>query len=164
MTTEHEQLTKNIEDLKQKISEAYRLSNREEVNVANRASATEEALEIYLNLLASLDTNHPPPPFQDVDLALELNTASSMTAQLLVGPDIRKVVKPALAAIAESKRSERALVESERLKIDNDLDLLTQECENIEEDVLEVDKKANNLNEQAEKLRDVCRFTLELMW
>lgn len=60
-----------------------------------------------------------------------------------------------LNAVAELKRTERAEVESERIKVDNDLDQLTLECENIHEEVREVEKKVVVLNEQADELRDV---------
>lgn len=156
MTSEHEQLSRNIEDLKQKISESYRTVNTLEVNVTNRAAAAEEALDAYTNLLSSLDLFPPlPPPLQDIDLTLELNTAASNISQLLLGADIRKVIKPTLNGIAESKRSERATVESERIKIDNELDQMTQECENMDEETVEVERKIATLNEQADDLRDV---------
>ncbi|KAJ7600924.1 HEC/Ndc80p family-domain-containing protein [Mycena floridula] len=158
MTTEHEQLSRNIEDLKLKISETYRTANSLEVNVTNRAAATEEALEAYTNLLSLLDLLPPlPAPLQNIDLTLELNTAASNPTQLLVGADIRKVIKPTLNSVAESKRSERASVESERIKVDNELDLLTQECENIDDELAELERKIGTLNEQADDLRDAAQ-------
>jgi kinetochore protein NDC80 len=153
MTTDHETLSRNLEDLKQKISETHRTIMNLEVNVTNRASAAEEAVEAYTNLLLDL---FPEGPFSDVDLSLELNTASSNPLNLLVGADLRKVIKPTLSGIAESKRAERATVESERIKVDNELDQLSQECENREEEIHELDRKIAALNEQADDLRDVC--------
>jgi kinetochore protein NDC80 len=159
MNTDHETLSRNLEDLRQKISETHRTVMTLEVNVTNRASAAEEALEAYNNLLTSLELFPPlPPPLQDVDLTLELNTAAPNPQQLLSGADIRKVIKPTLSSVAESMRSERASVESERIKVDNELDQLTLECENIDEDIGEVEKKVAGLNEQADDLRDVSVF------
>jgi hypothetical protein len=161
MNTDHDTLARNLEDLRQKISETHRTVMTLEVNVTNRASAAEEALEAYNNLLTSLELFPPlPPPLRDVDLTLELNTAASNPQQLLSGADIRKVIKPTLSSVAESTRSQRASVESERIKVDNELDQLTLECENIDEEIGDVEKKVASLNEQADDLRDVSDFVI----
>ncbi|KAJ7470543.1 HEC/Ndc80p family-domain-containing protein [Mycena latifolia] len=158
MNTDHETLSQNLKDLKQKIAETHRNVMTLEVNVTNRAAAAEEAIDIYTNLLTSLELFPPlPPPLQDIDLTLDLNTASSNPQSLLSGADIRRVIKPTLSAIAESKRSERASVESERIKVDNELDQLTLECENVDEEIGEVEKKVVGLNDQADDLREVAQ-------
>ncbi|KAJ6547345.1 HEC/Ndc80p family-domain-containing protein [Mycena capillaripes] len=158
MNTDHETLSQNLKDLKQKIAETHRNLMTLEVNVTNRAAAAEEAIDIYTNLLTSLELFPPlAPPLHDVDLTLDLNTAASNPQNLLSGSDIRRVIKPTLSAIAESKRSERASVESERIKFDNELDQLTLECENIDEEIGEVEKKVVGLNDQADDLRDVAQ-------
>ena len=156
MNTDHETLSRNLEDLRQKIAETQRTIMSLEVTVTNRAAAAEEALDGYTNLLSSLELFPPlPPPWQDIDLTLELNPAAAHPQQLLTGADIRKVIKPTLNAIAEAKRSERASLETDRIRLDNELDQLTLECENVEEEIAEIDKKVANSNEQADDLRDV---------
>jgi kinetochore protein NDC80 len=156
MNTDHEMLSRNLDDLKQKISEAHKTVMTLEVNVTNRGAAAEEALDAYNNLLSTLGLFPPlPPPWQDIDLTLELNTATSNPQLLLTGADIRRVVRPTLSRIAESRRAERAEVESDRIKVDNELDQLTLECENVDEEIAEVEKKVGGLNEQADDLRDV---------
>lgn len=156
MNTDHEMLSRNLEDLKQKISETHKSVMTLEVNVTHRAEAAEEALDAYTNLLSSLELFPPlPPPLEDIDLTLELNTAAANPQLLLSGADIRKVIKPTLSTVAESRRSERASLESERIKVDNELDQLTLECENVEEEINEIEKKVAALNEQADDLRDV---------
>ncbi|KAJ7172695.1 HEC/Ndc80p family-domain-containing protein [Mycena filopes] len=158
MNTDHETLSQNLKDLKQKIAETHRNLMSLEVNVTNRAAAAEEAIDTYTNLLTSLELFPPlDPPLEDVDLTLELNTPSANPQNLLSGADIRRVIKPTLSAVAESKRSERATVESERIKFDNELDQLTLECENIDEEIGEVEKKVVGLNDQADDLRDVAQ-------
>jgi len=158
MNTDHEMLSRNLEDLKQKIAETHKVVMTLEVNVTHRAEAAEEALDTYTNLLSSLELFPPlPPPFNAVDLTLELNTATSNPQLLLSGADIRKVVKPTLSGVAESKRSERASLESERIKLDNELDQLTLECENVDEEIAELEKKVMALNEQADDLRDAAQ-------
>ncbi|KAJ7752073.1 HEC/Ndc80p family-domain-containing protein [Mycena metata] len=158
MNTDHETLSQNLKDLKQKIAETHRNLMSLEVNVTNRAAAAEEAIDLYTNLLTSLELFPPlAPPLEDVDLTLELDTPSANPQNLLIGADIRRIIKPTLSAVAESKRSERASVESERIRFDNELDQLTLECENIDEEIGEVEKKVVGLNDQADDLRDVAQ-------
>ncbi|KAA1471261.1 hypothetical protein DENSPDRAFT_858824 [Dentipellis sp. KUC8613] len=155
MNTEHEQLSRNLEDLKHKIAESHQNVMSLEVTVTNRAAAAEEALDAYTNLLAALGLFPPlPPPFQDIDLTLELNTAASNPQNLLSGEDIRRVIKSTLSSVAESKRNERAHAESDRIRVDNELDQLVLEIENLEEEVNDVEKKVAAINEQADDLRE----------
>ena len=163
MNTEHEQLSRNLEDLKVKISESQKTILSLEVAVANRGAASEEAVDTYTRLLSNLGLFPPlPPPFQDIDLLVELNTAASQPENLLKGPDVRQVIKPTLNAIIEGKRSERAVVESERINVDHELDQLISECENLEDEINETEKKVMVLNEQADDLREVCFFFLSV--
>ncbi|KAH6918928.1 HEC/Ndc80p family-domain-containing protein [Coprinopsis sp. MPI-PUGE-AT-0042] len=158
MNTDHETLTRTLQELKQKIADTQKIVHNLEVSVTNRGGAAEEAIDLYTNLLTSLELFPPlPEPWDSVDLTLELNLAVSNPQQLLVGADIRKAIKPTLSAIAESKRGERSSVENERIKVDNELDQLTLECENVEEDVGEVEKKVAVLNDQADDLRDAAQ-------
>jgi kinetochore protein NDC80 len=158
MNTDHEMLQQNLAD-KEKISEAHKMVMTLKVNVTNHAAASEEALDAYNNLLSSLRL-FPPwlPPWKDIDLTLDLNTGSSNLGTLLGGVDVRKVIWPTLSGYAESKPAERAKVESERIKIDNELDQLTLECQNVDEEIAEVEKKMGGLNEQAEDLRDLISY------
>lgn len=158
MNTDHETLSRNLQELKQKIADTQKTIMNLEVSVTNRVAAAEEALDLYTNLLSSLELFPPlSEPWEDVDLTLELNSGVSNPQHMLVGNDIRKVIKPTLNAIAESKRSERSSVENERIKVDNELDQLTLECENVEEDVAEIEKKVVALNDQADDLRDAAQ-------
>lgn len=159
MNTEHEQLSRNLEDLKVKIAESQKTVLSLEIAVANRGAAAEEAVDAYTRLLSNLGLFPPlPSPLEDIDLQVELNTAASQTENLLRGPDVRHVIKPTLNALIESKRGERAAVESERIKVDHELDQLISECENLEDEINETEKKVMVLNEQADDLREVSRF------
>ncbi|CCM02890.1 uncharacterized protein FIBRA_05004 [Fibroporia radiculosa] len=158
MNTEHETLTRDLETLKHKITETNQLVVKLEVSLTRKVSDTEDALDAYSNLLSSLGLFPPlPPPLEDVDLALDLNSAASNPQLLLTGADIRRVVKPTLSRVAEMRRTERADVESERIKVDNDLDQLTLECENMDEEALEISNKVNGLSDQADELREAAQ-------
>ncbi|KAI8998832.1 HEC/Ndc80p family-domain-containing protein [Trametes punicea] len=158
MNTEHESLTRELESLKHKIAETSQVVVRLEVSLTRKVSDAEEALDQYTSLLSSLGLFPPlPPPLEDVDLTIDLHSAASSPQGLLTGADIRKVVKPTLSRITELKRTAHAEVESERIRIDDELDQLTLECETIEEEVLEVTNKTNALSDQADELREAAQ-------
>ncbi|EMD38609.1 hypothetical protein CERSUDRAFT_135519 [Gelatoporia subvermispora B] len=158
MNTDHETLSRDLENLKQKIAETNQIVVKLEVSLTRKVSDAEEALDQYTNLLSKLGLFPPlPPPLEGVDLTLDLNSAASNPQNLLAGADIRRIVKPTLSRVVEMKRTERANVESERIKVDDELDQLNHECENIEEEVLEVANKANGINDQAEELREAAQ-------
>ncbi|KAJ3805757.1 HEC/Ndc80p family-domain-containing protein [Lentinula lateritia] len=158
MTTEYEMLSRNIEDLKQKIADTEQTVMSLEVSLTNRISGTEETLHTYNVALSTLGLLPPlPPPHSDIDLTLELNTASSDHSQLLSGSDIRKVIKPTLNSIAESKRSTRAEVENERIKVDNEIEQLTLECDTGEDEISQLEKQVAAVNEQAIDLHNAAQ-------
>lgn len=156
MNSDHELLSKNLEELRQRLADTHRNRMNLEVSVANKIATAEDALEKYVHLLESLEL-YPtlPPPRQNVNLALELNPAASAPQELLQGADVRRFIKPTLSAIAEDKRVERANLESERIRVEDELDQIIQECENLEEEIMELEKKVMGVNDQAEELRDV---------
>ncbi|KAI0262919.1 hypothetical protein BC834DRAFT_367606 [Gloeopeniophorella convolvens] len=155
MNTEHEQLSRSLEDLRAKITEAHKSILSLEVAVANRGAATEEAVDAYTRLLSTLGLFPPlPPGFEDIDLQVELNTAASQPENLYKGPDVRRTIRPTLSALNEIKRSERATVENERIKVDHELDQSVLECENLEDEMNELEKEVIALNEQADDVRE----------
>lgn len=156
MKSDAEQLSRTLEESRQRLADTHRNSMNLEVSVANKTATVEDALEKYTRSLVSLELYPtPPPPRHNVNLALELNPAASVLQDLLQGADIRKVIKPTLSAIAEDKRVERADLESEKIRVEDELDQVMQECENLDEEVMTVEKKVMGLNDQAEELRDV---------
>ncbi|RPD65917.1 hypothetical protein L226DRAFT_183236 [Lentinus tigrinus ALCF2SS1-7] len=158
MNTDHENLSRELESLKHKIAETSQVVVRLEVSLTRKVSDAEEALDQYTSLLSTLELFPPlPPPLEDVDLTIDLHSAAANPQGLLTGADIRKVVKPTLNRIAEMKMTARADVESDRIKVDDELDQLTLECETIEEEVLEVMGKTNALNDQADELREAAQ-------
>jgi kinetochore protein NDC80 len=157
MNTDRETLQRNLEDLRQKIDESKKVVLNLEVTVANRITTVEEALDLYTGMLTTLGLYPTPPePWQDVDLSLELNSGSANPQQLLSGSDIRKLIRPTLSSVAEHKRQERAVVDNESVKVNNELDQLTTECINLGFEISEIEEKVTQLNEQADDLRDVC--------
>ncbi|KAH9951392.1 HEC/Ndc80p family-domain-containing protein [Amylocystis lapponica] len=158
MNTEHESLSRDVENLKHKIAETNQVVVKLEVSLTRKVSDAEEALDMYTNLLSNLGLFPPlAPPLEGIDLTLDLNSAAANPQNLLSGADIRRVIKPTLSRVAEMKRTERADVESERIKVDDELDQLTLECENMDEEVLELSNKVNALSDQADELREAAQ-------
>ncbi|KAF9065278.1 HEC/Ndc80p family-domain-containing protein [Rhodocollybia butyracea] len=158
MTTDYEMLSRNIEDLTQKISDTERTVMSLEVSLANRISAAEEVLHTYTMSLTSLGLLPPlPPPNSDIDLTLELNTASSDPLQMLSGSDIKKIIKPTLNIVAESKRAIRAEVENERIRVDDEIEQLALECDTVDDEVNQLEKKVAAVNEQAGDLHNAAQ-------
>lgn len=156
MKSDDEQLSRTLEELRQRLADTHRNRMNLEVSAANKTATAEDALEKYTRLLESLELYPtPPPPRQNVNLALELNPAASVPQDLLQGADIRKVIKPTLGTIAEDKRVERADLESDKIRVEDELDQIMQDCENLEEEIMTMEKKVMGLNDQAEELRDV---------
>ncbi|KAJ3830027.1 HEC/Ndc80p family-domain-containing protein [Lentinula raphanica] len=156
MTTDYEMLTRTVEDLKQKISDTEKVVMSLEVSLTNRVSGAEEVLHTY-NLALSTLGLLPPLSASDVNLTLELNTAASDPDQLLAGSDIRKVIKPTLNSVAESKRSTRAEVENERIRVDHEIEQLTLECDNVEDEITQLEKQVASVNEQAIDLHNAAQ-------
>ncbi|KAL1675601.1 HEC/Ndc80p family-domain-containing protein [Schizophyllum commune] len=158
MNTSYETLTRTTEELKTKLLEAQRAVHSTEIAVTHRSTAAEEALDAYENLLATLGLFPPlQPPWEDIDLSLQLNTAAGDTRDLLVGADVNKVVLPTLEEIAARKRAERAALENEKMQLDDALERVTLACENLEDENGQLQNKADAINEQADNLRDAAQ-------
>lgn len=156
MNTEHETLTRDLEHLRHKINESSKLIHKLEVSLGKKTADAEEVIDSYNGLLTVLNLFPPlPPPLEDVNLGLTMNSGAADPSQLVIGPNIKEVVKPTLAKITELKKTENAEIEREKIRLDDELDKVVVACENKEQDVGEILKKANALNEQAEDLRDV---------
>lgn len=161
MNTEHETLSSDLRNLKNKITESTKTINKLEVSVGKKMADAEEAIDNYNGLLTVLGLFPPlPPPLEGVNLGLVMNSAAADPRMLLQGPDIADVVKPSLAIIAEQKRDQHSEVENEKISVDNELDQVVTACENLEEEEIEVSKKAQAINDQAEDLRDVSGISL----
>ncbi|CAL1704145.1 unnamed protein product [Somion occarium] len=158
MTSEHESLTRDLEHLKAKISETNKAVTKLEVSLTRKVEDADDAVDTYNNLLSALNLFPPlPPPLPDINLTLKLNSAASNPQEMLVGSDVREEIKPALLKIAELKRNERATLENEQITVDADLDQLTADCENLESEVVEVQKMTNALSDQADDLREAVQ-------
>ena len=59
--------------------------------------------------------------------------------------------------MADAKRLERAAFEAESVKVNVELDQFATGCKNLDYELCELEKKAANLNEQADDLRDALR-------
>jgi kinetochore protein NDC80 len=153
MNTEHEALSRNARELGGKAQDGRNAVSALEVAVANRASKADEAVETYNDKLLALQLAATGPG--GAALTLELNTASSVPEEILVGPDVRKDIKPALNRAAEQRRLQKAQIESEKLKVDHIVHILTTDCDNEQEAVDLVVRETTQLTDQEAAIKEV---------
>jgi kinetochore protein NDC80 len=160
MNTEHETLSRNLEELRAKVTETNKTIMSLEVALTNRVAAAEEVVDTYNGLLALPGLI----PTQDVDLTIELNMAASDVQNLVKGPDTRKVVKPTLSKWAETYRMENDAVKHERIGVEDDHDHVVNSCDDLSQEIDAEETKVQALVEQADELREVgCLDDLRFM-
>jgi kinetochore protein NDC80 len=160
MNTEHETLTRNIEDLKVKVTDTNKLVMSLEVSLTNRVATAEEVIDQYNTLLSSPGLIPP----NEEDLTIELNMANSDLQQLVRGPDMRKVVRPTLSKWAEMYRMEIDAAKREKIVVDDQHDHVVNDCDDLIQEIETEAAKVHALTEQAEEIREVmflasCRPT-----
>ena len=151
MNTEHETLSRSVEDLKVKVTETNKLVMSLEVSLTNRVATAEEVIDQYNTLLSSPGLIPP----NEEDLTIELNMASSDLQQLIRGPDMRKVVRPTLSKWAEMYRMEIDATKREKIVVDDDHDHIANECDDLIQEIETEATKVHALTEQAEEMREV---------
>ncbi|KAF7357529.1 putative kinetochore protein NDC80 [Mycena sanguinolenta] len=142
MNADHERLSQ--EDLEQKIAETNRVVLALGIRSADRLGDAEDTVDAYMDLFSSLGLS-----------PLSLLRCKTWILPFAFRPTSRTCCREQIPG--EAKRSARASVESERIRLENELDQLTLERENIDEEIAEMKKKVVALNEQADALRDVAR-------
>jgi kinetochore protein NDC80 len=156
MKTDKETLSKAVEELRTKINESSKSMWDRELALAKRSDTVEQLVGDYMNLAYNTSMHPtPPPPFESINFALELNLATSNPRDMLK-TNIRDTIKPALMAVVESKRQERAKVEDERVKTEDELDRIIQEADNVKEEINAVAHRLQVIQEQAEDVKTVC--------
>lgn len=151
MNTEHETLSRSVEDLKVKVTETNKSVMSLEVSLTNRVATAEEVIDQYNTLLSSPGLIPP----NEEDLTIELNMASSDLQQLVRGPDMRKVVRPTLSKWAEMYRMEIDAAKREKIVVDDDHDHVVNECDDLIQEIETEATKVHALTEQAEEMREV---------
>lgn len=151
MNTEHETLSRSVEDLKVKVTETNKSVMSLEVSLTNRVATAEEVIDQYNTLLSSPGLIPP----NEEDLTIELNMASSDLQQLVRGPDMRKVVRPTLSRWAEMYRMEIDAAKREKIVVDDDHDHVVNECDDLIQEIETEATKVHALTEQAEEMREV---------
>lgn len=154
MNTEHETLSRSVEDLKVKVTETNKQAMSLEVSLTNRVATAEEVVDQYNTLLSSPGLIPP----NEEDLTIELNMASSDLQQLVRGPDMRRVVRPTLSKWAEVYRMEIDAAKREKIVVDDDHDHVVNECDDLIQEIETEASKVHALTEQAEEMREVMNL------
>ncbi|KDQ12301.1 hypothetical protein BOTBODRAFT_113186 [Botryobasidium botryosum FD-172 SS1] len=154
MSSERDQLRRTLEDLRTRVAESKRATWDREVASTKRGDTVEQAVNEYMALAYKTGMYpHPPEPFSDVDFSLELHLAASNPHEMLTA-DVKGTIRPALLKVAEGIRIERANVNDEKIRIEHDLDRLTNECDNTREELQSRDVQLDVLLRQAEDIKD----------
>jgi hypothetical protein len=154
MNTEHESLSQNVKELGRKVQDSRNTVSTLEVSVANKGGKAEEAVDTYNDKLLAVQLAGPYAP-EGVDLSLELNTASNDPKGLLVGPDMVRVIRPAMNRAMEARQTARAKVESEKLAVERRYEVLRTECENESTRQAAMRREVEQLVEDADAIREV---------
>lgn len=154
MNTEHETLSRSVEDLKVKVAEANKQVMSLEVSLTNHVATAEEVIDQYNTLLSSPGLIPP----NEEDLTIELNMASSDLQQLVRGPDTRKVIRPTLSKWADTYRMEIDAAKREKIVVDDNHDHLVNECDDLIQEIETEASKVHALTEQAEEMREVMNL------
>lgn len=165
MNTDHETLAQTIKELDRRIAESRAQLMSLEVAVTNRATAAEEAVDAHNGLILSLSLRAADADFArstssvrdtgESDLTMELHPAADSPDALLRGPDVRRVVRPALQRVAEQRRLERERVETARIACDHEVDGLVADCDVVQAEIAAIARDVAKLTDEADAIREV---------
>jgi kinetochore protein NDC80 len=164
MNADGANLDRTLSELKTKSREANKTALSLEIEVTKRCDSVEQALEDYMALVYKLGL-HPNPPsdFSHISFALELNSAALEPRNLIQGENLRSVIKPAILSISEDKRKQRGLRNDERVRVENELDVVMVESENLEQEIHTVESRIRVINNEVEEIREVLSILLHLL-
>jgi len=156
MNTEHDTLQRSLIELRRKVAETQQAYHNLEIALANRTADLEKAMDEYMGFVWKLDL-HPQPANSTLNINFEINLdmAKEDPKKLIVGEDLRKTITPTIIEFTRTKRQQRGEAEDEAIQVDFVVDKLAAEQENLEEDMANIEIRANVLLEQAEALRKV---------
>lgn len=158
MNTEGANLDKMLLELKGKSREANKAATTLEVDVTKRSDFVEQALSDYMALVYKLNLDDQEENPTGISFQLELNGAASEPRHLIQGENIKETIKPAILAISEEKRKKRGLCNDERVMLDNDLDVVTVECENLEQEIETGESRVRLASSEVDEIREVLAF------
>lgn len=167
MNSEHESLSRALEELRRRNAETSNNMRSLEVALAKRSENVEQAVDEYTDFLERLGLfPTTPPPLPPTDLRLEINFASSNPKELVRrsalgrGADLKNDIKPALDTVAEYLRQEHQRLENEVITVEQELDEVGVETDKVEEEIFETERKTGTTQDEAEAIRvvSVMRF------
>lgn len=156
MAIEHENLQRTVFELRRKAVETQQAYHNLEVTLANRTADIEKSMDEYMQLVWHLELHPQPPPLvSHVNFELSLDIAKDDPKKLIIGNDLRSTIVQALVELAKDRRKQRSEAEDEAIQVDYSMDTIAAECENLEEDISNIDVRTTVLSEQADVLRKV---------
>lgn len=170
MNTEHETLSRNLEDLRKKKDDTSRAALELEVPLAKSIEIVDHVLDVYTTLLFESDLQPLESSVESSQsLRLESNFSSENPKELVrravdrTSVDIKREIRPQLIALANKKRQQRSLLQDEGVNVEGDIDVVSAECQKFKDELNDLEGRTAVLTEQAEEVREVCFGSLFLL-
>lgn len=162
MNSEQETLSRIVDELRRKTEETRQQARSYEITLAQRFDNVEQSIDEYTALLDNLRLFPVVlPPLPSADLRLEANFASADPRGLIrrvqdgTSADLKNDVKVILNGIAVYKRQELQALEDQVVTVADDLDTVTAETDKLEEDMLNTERRTNDLQDESEAIKTV---------
>lgn len=163
MNHERETLGRQLEELRQKISEASQFAYDQEMAVTKSMDRFEAHISDYTSLGHSIGTIPPVPDGPGpalgpggVDFTVDLDLGVEDVGEVQSGGRrLRAEIWPALQTYGEQFRSQMVDVENGNIQLDDEIDRLAQRVERQKEEAANLDMKLGVVQDQAEEARVV---------
>ncbi|KAF8311299.1 hypothetical protein DL93DRAFT_2083544 [Clavulina sp. PMI_390] len=134
ITNEERQLSNALATLNAKLAQVTKTVNDYEVQVARKTDEAEDLLATYDELLVQcgLDADTPPAPISDAQLRVQLYSGRADPRDMIQGPDLRGVVRPALMKFKGAKAAEAVQLEGENDDLSATLETRTRAVQELE--------------------------------
>ena len=174
MNHERETLTRNLDDLRVKITEMSSQAYDAEMQLTKSMDRFDALVGEYMNLAHQIGTI---PLLQDqlgstvgpdgIDYAIAFDVGADDVEKLIIeGKKLRSVIWPGLQSFGEKFRAETAEMDNKRIVLEDELDRKSHEVEAMRDEAETRLAKYNMLNDKAEEAKAVSlycyRFTSPL--
>lgn len=155
MTSDQDSYSKLQAQLTTKLQEVKEKLHGLEVAITHRTEAVEEEISAYMTLLSKCGLHpSPPEPVENVNFAIDLNTAKSDPREM-TDTDIRGTVKPALLKFKTSQMEEKMRAQTNILDLEEVLEKLQTQSEDIKDKIAANNEERNLTQEQIETMKEV---------
>lgn len=167
MYHERETLTRNLDELKEKINEASKFSYDQEMAVSRAQDRFDQLVTDYTAIGYSIGVIGQPSEGPslgpgNVDFGVDIKLGGDSVEEIQSsGKVLRQTIWPALQSYGEQFRKEMIDVENGNIALDDQYDRLAQDVEKQKEEETNRQVRLKVINEQAEDAKKVRRLVLD---